>query len=214
MASARVAAPTGPPTATFQAATGSTTDTNSYTFTSQPIGTASSTRRVVVAVASRNAGISVSTLTIGGVSASRDVVRAASGQFAEIWSAVVNSGTTANIVVTMSGTASYCGIGIWSLTSGAPTGQTGLAPTNVGTLSMSVTTAVGDVVIGVAAFRTSTSGARAAWNTATERYDADVDTNIRKHTGAEVVATGTSTDMGVVITNFSTDSAACSAAYR
>lgn len=215
--SARVApAAGGHVTATYQGEAGSTTDGTSYTFPAQPLGTTGPDRRIVVAVASRliTVGATVSAVTIGGVSATRDAGTWASAAFAEIWSAVVPSGATGDVVVTMSGTVSYCGLGVWTLTGGSPTGQTASAPTNTNGLSMSVTTAKDDVVIGVAGFRATSVGPKAAWNVATERYDGEVDGNIRMHTGADTVATvGSATDMGLVLSGFSTDSAACAAAY-
>ena len=152
-------------TATFQAAPIDATDLSSYSFASQPIGTASGTRRVVVAVSARNASRSVSTLTIGGVSAAQDAVSAAATAFCEIWSAVVTTGTTATIAVTISGgTVGGMGLGIWSLTGGSATGNNSASNVNSATLTQSVTTTAGDVVIGVCSFRASSTGPKCAWN--------------------------------------------------
>ena len=213
-ASARVASGGGSISATFQNSTGDAADLSSYTFLTQPIGTASASRRVVVAASLRNTSRDISALTIGGVSAARDAQSGASANWCQIWSAVVPTGTTADVVVTVSGgTAGFCGIGVWSLSGGAPTGQNATSNINSGTLVQSVTTVTGDVVIGVAAFRASTTGPKCTWNTATEQYDIDVDTAIRMHSGADAVAAGSSTDMGLTVSAFSADASACAAAY-
>jgi len=178
-------------TATFQASAVDAADLTTYTFSSQPIGTASATRRVVVGVTSRSTN--VSSITIGGVSATLDNDYAFSSNRATIASAVVPTGTTANVVVTFAAATTRCGLGVWTLNSGSPTGQTG---TGNGTApSATVTTTTGDVVI-AASIENGTVGSTATWTGATERYDQTVESDLG-HTGADTVASGSSTNVSI-----------------
>lgn len=185
----------GPITATYQTQTSSGTDASSYSFTSQPIGTAAAGRRVVVSIGYASASaVTLSSVTIGGVSASidGDTDAITGNRRAYIVSAVVPTGTTATVAVTLSGTAARVGIGVWSLSGGSPTGQTATSiNSNSGTLT--VTTAVNDVVI-CAGYASHSSGTvTTTWTDATERFDASIETATNSHTGADVVATTTST---------------------
>lgn len=89
---------------------------DTYTFADRAIGTASSTRLVVVGVvAVNNAGIDISGVTIGG-SAGTLVAKDASGETVSgLYQRVVTSGTTAEIVVTASTTGQACGIAVWAI---------------------------------------------------------------------------------------------------
>ncbi len=106
----------------YSAWQGSAEDTSNatiYTFTGQPIGTADTARFVVVGVAMvGTAARTVSTLTIGGISASK--LTAAGVQNGntdlEFWGVVVPTGTTATVVMTASGACTRCAIFIWALT--------------------------------------------------------------------------------------------------
>jgi len=94
-----------------------TSDLGEYTFSSADIGTAHSTRLVVVAVMIRGVGgFGTVTVTIGGDAASEtvqvvDIYRAG----ASIHQLEVASGTTADIVVTFDGTATGCAVSVHAL---------------------------------------------------------------------------------------------------
>ena len=108
------------PEIAFQTITGSLTSDTSYTFSSQPIGTAHNSRLVIVAVAYINSSASSATCTIAGGAAtevSGAGIRSSSGGSTEVqvkmFARTVTSGTTASIVVS-TGSASGCWIGVWS----------------------------------------------------------------------------------------------------
>ena len=108
------------PEIAFQTITGSLTSDTSYTFSSQPIGTAHNSRLVIVAVAYINSSASSATCTIAGSSAtevSGAGIRSSSGGSTEVqvkmFARTVTSGTTASIVVS-TGSADGCWIGVWS----------------------------------------------------------------------------------------------------
>lgn len=169
------------------------------TFTGVNIGTASASRRVVVAVGSRSG--TPTGCTIAGVTATLDGSDASPNQ-SYIYSAVVTTGTTGDIVVSFPGGSPRCGIGVWALENASPTGQTGTAANNA---DMNVTTSVGDVVI-ASAYEHGTNGSTATWTGATERYDETVETDMT-HSGADVIATGTTTTVRVAFS--ATTGAAC-----
>jgi len=110
-----------PVTVSYTASAGDATDATAYTFSSQAIGTAGANRKVVVGTSctrSAGAATSVSTLTIGGVSATLVVAAPTDGvndRPTEFWQADVPTGTTADIVVTWGDAAVRCGIGVWAV---------------------------------------------------------------------------------------------------
>jgi len=181
-------------TATFQQTAVEPADQTSYTFAAQAIGTASATRRVVVGVIVNSTRI-ITSVTIGGVAATLDCVNTVSGTAHLVMaSAVVPTGTTADVVIAVDGTALGCGIGLWTLTDGDPTGQ--VATGNGDPTNLTVTTTAGDVVIAYA-FTTGVSTALFAWTNADERFEQDVYSTTTTHSGADTVATGSSTAISV-----------------
>lgn len=90
-----------------------------YTFSSQALGAAASDRKIVVGVVEVAATTTVSTLTVGGVSAS--LVKRQSGgiQVVELWQADVPTGTTGDVVVTMAAASQGVAIGVWRVVGAA-----------------------------------------------------------------------------------------------
>jgi hypothetical protein len=97
-----------------------TSNSISYTFSGQSIGTASNDRVVLVTVGARqNSAITLSTVTIGGVSATQIAYAQFVGSGTEhsaIYAAKIPSGTTADIVVTFTDAALRCAIGVFAMT--------------------------------------------------------------------------------------------------
>jgi hypothetical protein len=194
--SARVASGGGSVTATFQQSAVDISDLIEYTFAAQPIGTASATRRVVVGMGT-NSTRTIVGVTIGGVTATIDVSNTLSGTaHVAIASAVVPTGTTADVVITTDGggLAIGMGLGLWTLTDGDPTGQ--VATGNGDPVGLTVTTTAGDAVIAYA-WTTGVGTALFAWSDATERYEEDVYSSTVTHSGADAAAVGSSTAISV-----------------
>jgi len=107
----------GAPASYYVGTVDDTSDLGVYTFSSADIGTAHSTRLVVVAVMIRGTGwMSSATVTIGGDAASETVqVVDAYRSGASIHQLEVASGTTADIVVTPSGTGAGCAVSVHAL---------------------------------------------------------------------------------------------------
>jgi hypothetical protein len=108
------------------------TDRTVYTFTAKAIGPAATDRRVHVYVASGNGGVTLSSLTVGGVTATINIQGAGSSQsYNAIATAAVPSGTTADIVVTWSAGQTRTGIIVWYST--GLTSETALATASTNT---------------------------------------------------------------------------------
>jgi hypothetical protein len=155
--------------------TSDTTDLTNYSFSSVSIGTAASSRYVVVLVFARGvSGVSVSSLTVGGVSATGYQNVAPSGHNS-IWVAAVPSGTTATIEVNMSGACINCAIAVYALynlTSGIPTSDNRAAALNT-TASLSLTNIGGEIVIGGAS--TLSAVTNDSWTGINEQFDSQVE---------------------------------------
>jgi hypothetical protein len=99
---------------TYQQNAVATNNAASYTFSNQNIGTAFTGRIVVVGVASQ--GANISSITIGGNSATEINKNGSGGVTScKLFALQVDTGTTADIVVTMAATAGSCGIAVWTL---------------------------------------------------------------------------------------------------
>ena len=166
-------------TATAQSSSSTTT----YTFSSVNIGTANS-NRIVVVCASFFGGNTTrfSSITIGGNTASLDKVQLLDGATVDAQTAIAShnlaSGTTATIVLNLSGSAaSFAGIIVYSFVS--PNGQANVVDTygdsdvSGGNVSDTTTTVDGGVIIGTRINSNETS----TWTGITENVEIDLRTN-------------------------------------
>lgn len=174
--------------------------TTSWTASSMSIGTASSDRWVIVAVwVQLNAGTGISSVTIGGNSASSLGTVQSNGAFRYgLYAANVTTGTTADVVVTVSGgtpTFYESTVDIYIEDAGEPTfdAVSTIDTSSSGSpdyeLSTTITTATdGNYIIG---FAHGTGGATGIdWTAgATEDAEQYVNTFFRTSVASEVVAT-------------------------
>lgn len=127
----------------------------SFTFTSQAIGVASANRIVVLAITHGvTGGLNIPTVTIGGISAALATgsnVNSGGGMYTELWYAAVPTGTTANIVITLSGSEGRLAIGVYTITSAtsAFSAANGSGSASASTLSTTVTVPSGGYAIAV-----------------------------------------------------------------
>ena len=150
-----------------------------YTFSSQGIGTAADNRTVAVGVVAHADGSGVITgVTVGGVTATK-IVEDHSGELGSeegaIWTAPLAAGTTADIVVTISGTPHRCNIGVWALYG---VGDSDVQVTdNALPLSQSITISDGGVAVALS-FNNQAGGNVSSWGSDfTERYDTFIEPN-------------------------------------
>ena len=199
----------GPLAATFKQSTVNANNLTVYTFAGQDIGAESPSRRVIVALSTSSAR-TISSVTIGGIAATIDATHFLSGTARiGIVSAVVPTGTTADVVVTLNGQGAACGIGVWTLNYGDPTLQ--VASGSGDPISLTVATQTGDIVIAVSHTYNSDT-AVFDWTNVTSRFVVDTDDATETISGADGVATGISTVVGLNPSLAST--VAVVAAYR
>lgn len=112
-----------PPSPSFRNYYEDTSSQTTYTFSSCDIGTAHSSRMVVVCIAASNVPGAVSSCTVNGVSAASVVTSGNTARHCEIWRAAVTSGTTGvTISVAFSGAGSTnCAIGVYATYPGSQT---------------------------------------------------------------------------------------------
>lgn len=142
-----------------------TTTQTTFTFSSQTLGVEASDRYIILGISARKAGITgtISSVTIGGVSATiiNQVANNTGSNNSTVGLAIalVPSGATGDIVVTMSEAFLRCGIAFWRATgleSATPNDQGTSTATNP-TTDLDIGTS-GGFAIGLASSATSTSG--------------------------------------------------------
>lgn len=180
----------------YIANTSSSTNLTSYSFAGVSVGATiapGNTRYILVAIhgsAVATAGL-VSSVTIGGVSASLVLRRDPSDYLpTEIWAISNNGMTSATIDVVFSQQQFGCCISTWQLvnpTSLVPSNSNS-AHGNIATLTRTLTVASGGVGMGLMSADPS-SGA-ISWTNATEQYDRNVE-GTQYHSGAYTNTAGT-----------------------
>ncbi len=101
----------------FQGTAANTNNLTTYTFNNFSIGNAFPGRRVVIVPSgTQDQGASIN-LTINGISATKHNVSGTNvpNERISLWSAIVSSGTTANISIQYNASALCCGIAVWTL---------------------------------------------------------------------------------------------------
>ena len=100
---------------TFMDAIGDGNDLTTYTFSGVNIGAANASRFVVAAPIYRatGSGTTISSVTIGGGAATQAIQAQYGASGAGIYARAAPTGTTADIVVTLSAGAVRCAIGVW-----------------------------------------------------------------------------------------------------
>jgi hypothetical protein len=185
-----------PTTVTYQGLAKTGFNLTNYNFSSQPLGTASADRVVIVFVSSIRAsgGHTVSTVTIGGVSATILVQQSSSGLTGALVAAAVPTGTTGDVVVTLSAGGAGCGVGIWSATglAGAVAVATG-SNTNNAALTLS-TDPGGFVVAGCAYDYAAAAGdVTNTWSGATEAFEDNFEEDMRFSGASDIISSSSVT---------------------
>lgn len=206
----------GPAVVTWTDATSSSTDASAYTFNTRNIGTAAADRIVVVGVSAGQSGSTVRTctVTIGGVTATQLVFVAktsTNSTHVGLFALLVTSGTTANIVVTLSGAQVRCGIQVWSLTGTGgvvtPANTANNTAASTTAVSTTITTVAGGACIGMFGDAISGASQTTTWTGLTEDNDSVVELSV--FSGAHlngtaggslgITATESSTGAGLVL---------------
>lgn len=168
--------PTSSAKAEFTASASSTSDLTTYTFAGQSLGAVVANRMIVVVGLAIYAALgtpAVSSVTIGGVTATVLLTTGTNmGSFLAY--ALVPTGTTGDIVVTLGSGGSRCGVGIWRVydqISNTPTDTDTPAGGADSARSVSIDVSAGGIIIAGA----SSGNASIAWTNATEGFDTFVE---------------------------------------
>lgn len=189
-------------TITYLQLTKDTADNSTYTFSAVNFGTASSDRKIIVAVSGRtldgsSSGNVITSVTIGGVSATISVQAQNSGNTQGIAIAAVPTGTSGDVVVVFSETMTNADIATYSTT-----GISSNVAFSTGTSTANPLTANIDVPAGgiaVALAKSDDGTATATWAGLTERYD-ESDANGNDISGASLAFATVQTGLTVSCT--------------
>jgi hypothetical protein len=167
-----------PVTAAFTASSTQNTGLTVYTYSSEAIGAADTNRKIVVTIlAGGLTGRNVSTVTVGGISATLVKKQLAVGgeRYNEMWQADVPTGTTADVVVTWSAVMERCGIGIFAVYDAASAASATASDTS-DPMNASINVPAEGVLIGGAIY--NSAGGAATWTNLTESYETDSGGNV------------------------------------
>ncbi|MDP6584476.1 MAG: hypothetical protein QF535_07450, partial [Anaerolineales bacterium] len=190
-------------TVSFIAATDDTSNqASTYTFSGQSFGAAAANRQIVVVVqGAHNAGRTVSSMTIGGISAAQINRAGSSTNYpVEIWSAAVPTGASGSIVVVWSGSSNRASIGVWAMY-GAETNAYAVADANNNPLSNTIDVPANGVIIGTAVDGFTGAGRASAWawTNLDEDFELDSETT-HLHTGASKTFAAAQTGLTITAT--------------
>lgn len=158
-------------------------DRSEYTFSSVGLGAASNNREIYVAVGTRDAGsdTTIDSVTVGGVAATSKVAatNTSGGNITrvEIWSANVPTGSTGDIVVTLSETTLITWISVYRAVNVGSTIPYSSATDTGTTITLDANTPSGKAFI-IGAAQCNDTGTTSWTGIATEDYDSDDGTSI------------------------------------
>lgn len=189
-------------TITFLQLTKSATDLSTYTFSSVNFGTASAARYLICAINGRtldgtSSGSVISSVTIGGVSATINTQVQNSGNIVGIATALVPTGTSGDVVVVFAETMTNADIALYSAD-----GLTSATALDTGTSTASNGTATLDITgggVGVAIAKNDDGSLTATWTGLTEDYD-EADANTNDISGASVALGSADIDRTITCT--------------
>lgn len=196
----------------LQQATNGTTQTT-YTFSSQNLGTAASDRYIVVAVGWRKSGSapSLSSVSVGGVSAT-SVVNYKSGTTtatgAAIFIAAVPTGTSGDVVITFSADSASCGIALYRVTGLTDTTPIETATSNANPRAVTLNGVEGGFIIAVD-YNNVSGASTTTFSGLTEDYDVDAISNAHHFAGASSSYSDVTLDIDITST-WTTDDASTS----
>lgn len=178
-----------------------------YNFASQALGTAAGNRKIVVAICAGTSG-QVSSVTIGGVSASHVVSVTGSEARTEFWVANVPTGATGTISVSLSASSGRCGIGVWAIYgAGSAAHDTATSTASPGSVSLDVP--AGGVAIAAC---TAQNPVTTTWSGLTENYDENIESGDQSHSGASLAFESAQSGLSITSTYSATPSARSMAA--
>jgi hypothetical protein len=201
-----------PKVLTYQTSAADDSNLTTYTFSAQAIGTAAADRYVHVFGGGSNDTSAVSSVTIGGVTATINKTQTGTSCTTFIATALVPTGTTADIVIVWGGAQVRCGIGVWSSTGLTSATALDTAGTTTDAATMTLTNSVsGGFAIAGAWANLATSLTWTGSPSPTEDFDATSGESGTR-SGCHVATTGASQ---TIIPDWASavQNAACAAAF-
>lgn len=197
----------------YRATYSSITDASSYTFTASDIGTATDRDQIVLAIHTGSG--TISTVTVGGVSATR-ITGTGVGLNVALWRVGGVSGSTADIVVSLSSSALRCLVAVYALydlVNTTPVDSTvGVAISGATSLSSTIDTRTDGVII---AMGSSNAGSRTfTWTGVTEHYDTSLEAAHSYSGGSNTTTSNTTTTVSFTIAGGSSGLTSVTASWR
>lgn len=167
-----------------------TSNASSYTFT-RGIGSNSPTRYALYTVV-WNGAVTLDSATVDGTAAVI-VGQQANGstRVGIVISSVPVPTGDPTLIVNFSGTAQCCGVGCFGIYDLISTTATDTAATNTDNSGQSIDVNAGGCAIGVSSSALSTDSV--SWTNITERYDAQLESGVARHSGASVTSSTSTT---------------------
>ena len=189
-----------PVTASFTASAVSTTNATAYTFSSQALGTASSTRMIVIGICgSSNSGSAstINSVTVAGVSATKAKEQAdgtEAGYSSDLWYVALASGTSGDVVVTFDATQARAGIGLTAVFD-ASSSPSATAGNSDDPMVATISCPANGIILGSCTMNGS-AGITTAWTNLTEKYDQVVEGS-QSQSGAFATFAAAQTDLSI-----------------
>jgi len=162
-----------PATVVFCANSLDTVDRITFTFSSVSFSTAAADRRVVMALWEQGGAVGISSVTIGGVSASQLVGSGGTtNPLVSLWIAAVPTGTSGNVVVQFGGGTANCAIAVWAVYGIGSNTAFATATTSAAENPASESLSVPSNGVAIAASRLVTNTTAFTWSGLTEDFDA------------------------------------------
>jgi hypothetical protein len=186
-----------PPTVSFQDGTGNGTSLTTYTFSSMTVGSTTDPHKCVIGVGAGdgNTGKTVSSITVGGVSATVIVSHRLNfdpANIVEMWQVEGITATSGDVVVTWSGGMNRCTCIVYEvLNAASAVTASGADSTGSSTKSVSLSIPANGVAIGISG--NFTGAQTTTWTNLTEDYDPAASYYYAGHSSASKAVTASET---------------------
>lgn len=173
--------------ATFRDSAVSASNLTTYTFSAMALGPAADRDAVIVGIIANSSGASVDTVTVGGQSATQvaELVHGADTVVA-LFIATGVTGSTGDVVVTLSSGSQSCGVVVWSAkglnTTASATATDGADHSTDDTASASLSIPANGFAVGI--MGGGSANQTYTWTNLTEDVDEVIETNQNTQTGA------------------------------
>jgi hypothetical protein len=158
-------------------------DRTTYTFSSVSFSTARADRRLVAAVFEQGGAVGISSVTIGGVSASQLVGSGGTtNPLVSLWIAAVPTGTSGNVVVQFGAGTANCAIAVWAVYGASSSTAFATATTSAAENPASESLSVPANGVAIAASRQVDNTNAFTWSGLAENFDATLETG--RYSGA------------------------------